>query len=134
MSPVSGSMRTHLVGTVGFADAMALSPTVTRLGPEGPASAGWLATRLTLSRNVSRRRPGCCADFAAACRPGLHQEYLRYVTGVHSEGETLTGSPAGAASSQSTQVATGDPNGLQLAHMPGLSNAQNLDDDRRFYV
>ena len=74
--------QAHLAGALDLADAMAVSPTVTRLGPEDPASAGWLATRLTRSRNVSRRRPGCCccccADAAAACRPGLHG----YVTSV----------------------------------------------------
>ena len=72
--------RAHLVG--GFcclADAMAVSPTLTRLGPDDPASAGWLATRLTLSRNVSRRRPGCCccAGPDPPCQPGLRDSVMR---------------------------------------------------------
>ena len=62
------------MGALALADAMAVSPTLTRLGPEGPASAGWLATRFTLSRNVSRRRPGCCEDVVDTCLPGLHSK------------------------------------------------------------
>ena len=40
MHASSGLQASHLVGAFGFADAMAVSPTVARLGPGGPASAG----------------------------------------------------------------------------------------------